>query len=157
MTGDFIGADRAAEIGLYNHVVPDEELADRGLALARQLANGPTMGLAMTNARPVVPPTFGAEPMLGTNPIAFAAPSDMEYPFSFDAATSIVPRGKIEVLARAEKPAPEGWVVDTEGKSLTDAGEILRRLKDGTAALLPLGGAGETLAGYKGYDLATIV
>ena len=115
------------------------------------------MGLTVTNARPAQLPTFGAEPMLGTNPIAFAAPSDMEFPFSFDAATSIVPRGKIEVLARAEKPAPEGWVVDTEGKPLTDAGEILRGLKDATVAFLPLGGAGETLAGYKGFDLATIV
>ena len=64
------------------------------------------MGLAMTNARPVVPPTFGAEPMLGTNPIAFAAPSDMPFPFCFDGATSISQRGKVEVAARAEKPIP---------------------------------------------------
>ena len=115
------------------------------------------MGLSVTNARPVLLPTFGAEPMLGTNPIAFAAPSDLEFPFSFDAATSIVPRGKIEVLARAEKPVPAGWVVDTEGRPLTDATEILRSLSDASAALLPLGGAGEELAGYKGYGLATIV
>ena len=115
------------------------------------------MGLAMTNARPVIPPTFGAEPMLGTNPIAFAAPSDMPYPFCFDAATSIIQRGKVEVLSRAEKPAREGWVIDAEGNPLTDPDEIIKRLTTAQAALLPLGGAGEELAGYKGYGLATVV
>ena len=60
-------------------------------------------------------PTFGVEPMLGTNPIAFAAPSDMDYPFCLDGATSITQRGKIEVAARAEKPLPEGWVIDAKG------------------------------------------
>jgi len=115
------------------------------------------MGLTVTNARPAQVPTFGAEPMLGTNPIAFAAPSDMEFPFCFDGATSICQRGKVEVAARAEKPVPEGWVVDDQGRPLTDAGQILRDLDKAKAALLPLGGAGELFAGYKGYDLATIV
>jgi len=115
------------------------------------------MGLALTNARPVIPPTFGAEPMLGTNPIAFAAPSDAGFPFCFDAATSTVSRGKIEVLARAEKPTPEGWVVDAEGQSLTDSKQILSGLGAGAAMLLPLGGAGEATGGYKGFDLSTVV
>jgi len=115
------------------------------------------MGITVTNARPSIAPTFSTEPMLGTNPIAFAAPSDMDYPFCFDGATSITQRGKIEVLARAEKPVPEGWVIDAEGNPLTDADRILEDLGAATAALLPLGGAGEVLAGYKGYDLATVV
>jgi L-2-hydroxycarboxylate dehydrogenase (NAD+) len=115
------------------------------------------MGLCVTNARPSQVPTFGAEPMLGTNPIAFAAPSDIEFPFCFDAATSIAQRGKIEVAARAGKPVPEGWVVDDQGEPLTDPDLILKDLDRATAALVPLGGAGELLAGYKGYDLATIV
>ena len=115
------------------------------------------MGLAVTNARPAIAPTFSTEPMLGTNPIAFAAPSDMDYPFCFDAATSITQRGKIEVLARAGKPVPEGWVIDAKGNPLTDADRILKDLGAATAALLPLGGAGELLAGYKGYGLATMV
>jgi LDH2 family malate/lactate/ureidoglycolate dehydrogenase len=115
------------------------------------------MGLCVTNARPSQVPTFGAEPMLGTNPIAFAAPSDMDYPFCFDAATSISQRGKIEVAARAEKPVPEGWVVDNQGQPLTDPDQILSDLSKAQAALLPLGGAGELLGGYKGYSLATIV
>jgi L-2-hydroxycarboxylate dehydrogenase (NAD+) len=115
------------------------------------------MGLTVTNARPSIVPTFGLEPMLGTNPIAFAAPSDMEFPFCFDAATSISQRGKVEVLARAEKPVPAGWVIDDEGNPATDPDQILKGLETSTAALLPLGGEGEMLAGYKGYSLATIV
>jgi LDH2 family malate/lactate/ureidoglycolate dehydrogenase len=115
------------------------------------------IGLTVTNARPAIAPTFGTEPMLGTNPIAFAAPSDMDFPFSFDGATSISQRGKIEVAARAEKPVPEGWVIDAEGEPLTDPGAIMAGLDRATAALLPLGGAGELFAGYKGYGLATVV
>lgn len=115
------------------------------------------MGLAVTNARPAIAPTFSTEPMLGTNPIAFAAPSDMDYPFCFDGATSITQRGKIEVAVRAGKPIPEGWAIDGQGNPLTDAQEILDGLERGTVALLPLGGAGELMAGYKGYDLATMV
>ncbi|MBN1484569.1 MAG: Ldh family oxidoreductase [Chloroflexia bacterium] len=115
------------------------------------------MGLAVTNARPAIAPTLGTEPMLGTNPIAFAAPSDLPYPFCFDGATSICQRGKIEVAARAEKPVPEGWVIDDEGRPLTDPDQILADLGRATAALLPLGGAGEEFAGYKGYSLAVMV
>ncbi|MDY6878600.1 MAG: Ldh family oxidoreductase, partial [Chloroflexota bacterium] len=115
------------------------------------------MGFTVTNARPAVAPTFSTEPMLGTNPIAFAAPSDMDYPFCFDGATPITQRGKIEVAARAEKPVPAGWVIDAEGNPLTDPVKILKDFGTATAALLPLGGAGEELAGYKGYGLGTIV
>lgn len=115
------------------------------------------LGMSFTNARPSIAPTFGVKPMLGTNPIAFGAPTDEECPFLFDAATSITQRGKIEVLERAEKPVPEGWVIDQSGNFVTDAVEILKGFDHGTNALLPLGGAGELLGGHKGYDLATMV
>ena len=68
----------------------------------RAVAEG-MIGMAFTNARPSMAPTFGLDPLLGTNPIAFGAPSDKEFPFLYDAATSITQRGKIEVLDRAEK------------------------------------------------------
>src|SRR5512143_342640 len=69
-------------------------------------------GMTFTNARPAIAPTFGVKPMLGTNPIAFGAPSeDPEIPFLFDAATSTIQRGKVEVLERKEKPLAEGWVI----------------------------------------------
>jgi LDH2 family malate/lactate/ureidoglycolate dehydrogenase len=115
------------------------------------------IGLAFTNARPSIAPTFGVKPMLGTNPIAFGAPTDEDCPFLFDAATSITQRGKIEVADRAGKSVPEGWVIDRECGAVTDPETILRGFDQGSNALLPLGGAGELLAGYKGYGLAVIV
>ncbi|HNS49636.1 MAG TPA: Ldh family oxidoreductase [Anaerolineae bacterium] len=115
------------------------------------------MGFCVTNARPAITPTFGTEPMLGTNPIAFAAPSDTGFPFCFDGATSISQRGKIEVAARAGTPVPEGWLIDPQGKFVTDPDVILENLGKAEAAFLPLGGAGELYAGYKGYGLATMV
>ncbi len=115
------------------------------------------VGMSFTNARPSIAPTFGVKPMLGTNPIAFGAPSDEDFPFLFDAATSITQRGKIEVLCREEKPTPAGWVIDQQGNFATDSQQILTGFGAGENALLPLGGAGELLGGHKGYGLATIV
>jgi LDH2 family malate/lactate/ureidoglycolate dehydrogenase len=119
--------------------------------------NAGMMGICMTNARPSVSPTFGIQPMLGTNPIAFAAPSDEDYPFLFDAATPIIQRGKIEVLSREEKTAREGWVVDENNQNLINPDDILKKLTNGSAALLPLGGEGESYGGHKGYGLGSMV
>ncbi len=120
-------------------------------------ANAGMIGMAFTNARPSIAPTFSVKPMLGTNPIAFGCPTDEEFPFLYDGATSITQRGKLEVLSRLEKPAPEGWVVDQMGNILVDPDTCLSGFGAGQAALLPLGGKGETLGGHKGYGLATIV
>jgi len=114
-------------------------------------------GLTVSNARPSVAPTFGGEPMLGTNPLTFGCPTDEAFPFVIDCATSITQRGKIEVLAREGKPAPEGWAVDGDGRAQPDAPALIRDLVAGAAALLPLGGAGERLGGHKGYGYATMV
>jgi len=124
---------------------------------ALMAAKANMIGMSFTNARPSIAPTFGVQPMLGTNPIAFGCPTDEDCPFIFDAATSITQRGKFEVLARQEKTSPEGWVINKAGKFLTDPKEVLVGLGRDEAALLPLGGAGELLGGHKGYDLATIV
>ncbi len=125
---------------------------------AMMAARAGMIGMSFTNARPAIAPTFGVQPMLGTNPIAFACPTDEEDGlFVFDAATSITQRGKFEVLARAEKPAKEGWAIGQDGQSITNPNLVLDGLGKDTAALLPLGGAGEDQAGYKGYDLATVV
>jgi L-2-hydroxycarboxylate dehydrogenase (NAD+) len=115
------------------------------------------LGMSFTNARPSIAPTFGVKPMLGTNPIAFGAPTDEECPFLYDAATSITQRGKIEVAERAGKAVPDGWVIDRDCEPVTDPGAILQGFERGANALLPLGGAGELLAGYKGYGLAVMV
>ena len=115
------------------------------------------IGMTGTNARPSIAPTFGIENMLGTNPIVFGIPTDEDFPFILDCATSISQRGKIEVYARSGKPLPEGWVIREDGSAGTDAEATLKELIDGTAALAPLGGIGEELGGYKGYGYATIV
>jgi L-2-hydroxycarboxylate dehydrogenase (NAD+) len=115
------------------------------------------VGMSFTNAHPSIAPTFGVKPMLGTNPIAFSAPTDEVFPFSFDAATSIAPRGKIEIAARAKKPIPEGWVIKEDGSPATDSAGLIEEMNQEKAALLPLGGSGELMGGHKGYGLATIV
>jgi L-2-hydroxycarboxylate dehydrogenase (NAD+) len=114
-------------------------------------------GMAFTNARPSISPTFGHDPLLGTNPIAFGVPTDEECPFLLDMATSITQRGKIEVADRKQKPVPEGWAIDMEGEFVTDPTKMLKLFREKAASLLPLGGATEELAGYKGYGLAVMV
>jgi LDH2 family malate/lactate/ureidoglycolate dehydrogenase len=115
------------------------------------------IGITGTNARPSIAPTFGVENMLGTNPLTFALPTDEEFPFILDCATSITQRGKIEYFAKTDKETPKGMVVGRDGLPKTDSKQILKDLVNGEAALAPLGGIGEELAGYKGYGYATVV
>jgi LDH2 family malate/lactate/ureidoglycolate dehydrogenase len=108
------------------------------------------IGLTGTNARPSIAPTFGVEPMLGTNPLCFGIPSDDEFPFVIDCATSINQRGKIEKYAREGVDTPKGVVVDEFGVERTDTEGILKDMVLGKCALNPVGGAGDKTAGYKG-------
>jgi L-2-hydroxycarboxylate dehydrogenase (NAD+) len=115
------------------------------------------IGFTGTNARPSIAPTFGVEPMLGTNPLVFGMPTDEDFAFTNDYATSIAQRGKIEHYARLGRALPAGWVIDELGRARTDAAGVLEDLVAGRAALAPLGGIGEELGGYKGYGYATVV
>ncbi len=115
------------------------------------------IGITGTNARPSIAPTFGVENMLGTNPLTFGMPTDEEFPFVLDCATSITQRGRIEYYARIGKSTPSGMVIGRDGKAKTESNQILSDLNTGKAALAPLGGIGEELAGYKGYGYATVV
>ncbi|MDD4002711.1 MAG: Ldh family oxidoreductase, partial [Clostridia bacterium] len=115
------------------------------------------IGITGTNARPSIAPTFGVENMLGTNPLTIGFPTDEEFPFILDCATSITQRGKIEYFEKIGKPTPQGMVIGRDGKPKTDSARILKDLLTGDAALAPLGGIGEELAGYKGYGYATVV
>ena len=115
------------------------------------------IGISGTNARPSIAPTFGVENMMGTNPLTFSLPTDEEFPFCLDCATSIVQRGRIEYYAREGKDVPAGMVISENGEALTDSAQILKDLVSGTAALAPLGGIGDELAGYKGYGYAAVV
>jgi len=114
------------------------------------------IGLAMSNAWPLVVPTFGAAPILGTNPIAVAVPAD-EHPFVLDMSTSVVPIGKMEVYQRHNRPVPVGWAIDEKGRPAHDSETVMRCVyQTKRGGLLPLGGFEET-AGYKGYGLALLV
>lgn len=115
------------------------------------------VGITGTNARPSIAPTFGVENMMGTNPLTFALPTDEEFPFCIDCATSIVQRGKIEYYARENEDTPAGMVIKRDGGTMTDSEEILKALVSGEAALAPLGGIGDEMAGYKGYGYAAVV
>jgi L-2-hydroxycarboxylate dehydrogenase (NAD+) len=115
------------------------------------------IGITGTNARPSIAPTFGVENMLGTNPLTVGLPTDEDFPFVLDCATSVTQRGKIEHYARIGKTMPPGWVIDQAGHARTDPPQVLVDLTQGRAALAPLGGIGEENGGYKGYGYATVV
>lgn len=116
------------------------------------------IGLSLTNSAPLVVPTHGADIMLGTNPIALGAPAIKHPPFLLDMATSVVPRGKIEVYDRNLHQMPVGWAVDENGYDCQNPGQVLKNLVERIGGgILPLGGRGEEYSGHKGYGLAFLV
>jgi LDH2 family malate/lactate/ureidoglycolate dehydrogenase len=118
---------------------------------AMRAARAGLIGLSMTNTSPLVAPTRGHSRLLGTNPIAFAAPAGRHGMLVLDMATSTVTWGRLLVAARRESEVPSGVAIDGAGRMTTHPREALT---DG--ALLPLGGLEET-GGYKGYGLALMV
>ena len=109
------------------------------------------IGWAMTNSTKLVAPLWGAERMLGTNPIAIAFPGLQEPPIVVDLATCAAAYGKVEIAMRAGEAIPAGWAIDREGRETTDPAAMI----DG-GALLPLGSDRER-GGHKGYALAIAV
>jgi LDH2 family malate/lactate/ureidoglycolate dehydrogenase len=102
-------------------------------------------------------PTRGVAPVLGTNPIAFAAPTGRNPPVVLDMATSVVAIQKIRLCARRGEALPEGWVVDGEGRPVTDAAEAIRYvLERPEGGVMPIGGTYE-MGGHKGYGLSLFV
>lgn len=152
-----IAIEKAKKYGMGMVVVRNSTHYGIAGYFAKMAIDQGMIGITGTNARPSIAPTFGVENMLGTNPLTFGIPSDEEFPFLLDCATSISQRGKIEVYDKLGKTLPEGWVIDENGNTMTDATETLDALVKGKAALAPLGGIGEDTAGYKGYGYATVV
>ena len=109
------------------------------------------IGISMTNASPLVAPTYSKERLLGTNPIAVAVPAENEPPFVADMATTTAANGKLEILQRKNESAPLGWLQDKEGQPTQAAQGIVEG-----GALLPLGGDREH-GSHKGYILGSIV
>src|SRR5262245_14190665 len=112
--------------GCYSRIA-----AERG---AIGMVTSATRGVTMV-------PTFGAEPVLGTNPIAFAAPAKRNPPFQLDMATTTVAAGKVKVYKLNHKPLPSGWVVDADGKTVTDETQAFSYVFDQKeGGITPLGG-----------------
>ena len=109
------------------------------------------IGISMTNASPLVAPTYSKERLLGTNPIAVAVPAGDEPPFVADMATTTAANGKLEILQRKNESAPLGWLQDKEGQPTQAAQGIVEG-----GALLPLGGDREH-GSHKGFILGSIV
>ena len=114
------------------------------------------MGMAMTNSEAIMVPTFARMAMIGSNPIAVALPAN-PYPFFFDASTTVVTRGKLEVYNKMGKPLPEGWALNKDGHPSTDAKDVLSNIvaKNG-GGIMPLGGSTETLGSHKGYGFGML-
>lgn len=123
---------------------------------ARIAADQKLIGMCMTNTEAIMVPTFGRQPMLGTNPIAFAMPA-APVMYVFDAATTVVTRGKLEVYTKRSSGLPEGWALDENGNDTDDADRTLKNIigKNG-GGILPLGGSGEATSGYKGYGFGML-
>jgi len=109
------------------------------------------IGIAMTNASPLVAPTFSTSRMLGTNPMAFAIPAAAEPPIVADFATTTAANGKLEILQRKSLDAPEGWIQNKEGTSSVNPHEL-----SNGGALLPLGSDREH-GSHKGFCLGAVV
>lgn len=115
------------------------------------------MGISMTNTEALVVPTFGRQPMLGTNPIAVTMPAE-PFPFHMDFATSIMTAGKMEVYAKRGATLKEGMLVDEQGVTSTDPNKFLEIRRNKTmGGIMPMGGEGMLFGGHKGYALGMLV
>jgi LDH2 family malate/lactate/ureidoglycolate dehydrogenase len=145
-----LAIERARDTGTATVVVRrSNHYGIAGWYALRAAAQG-FIGISLTNSSPLVAPTRSRQPLLGTNPIAVAAPAGRFGAFCLDMATSTVPRGRIEVAARRGWTLPVGWAIDADGNAATTAEAALE------GSLHPLGGEEQT-GGYKGYGLAMVV
>lgn len=123
---------------------------------AKMASDRGMIGLSFTNSEAIMVPTFSKKAMLGSNPIAIALPAD-PYPFFFDASTTVVTRGKLEMYHKAEKPLHDGWALDENGRMCNDAGRVLKNIsgKKG-GGIMPLGRNDEYSGSHKGYGYGMI-
>jgi LDH2 family malate/lactate/ureidoglycolate dehydrogenase len=110
------------------------------------------IGMAMTNAIPVVVAPGSTKPAVGSNPLAVAIPAGKKPPFVLDMSTSVIARAKLEIARREGTSIPEGWAIDKEGKPITDPTKVLYD----EGGLLPLGGT-PTFGAYKGFGLGVLI
>ena len=118
---------------------------------AQMAAKEGLIGISCTNSEAIMVPTFSRQAMLGSNPVEMAVPAE-PYPFLYDASTTVVTRGKLEMYRKAEKPLPDGWALNSNGLPTNDAEDVLQNIihrKGG--GIVPLGGSEEHSGSHKGY------
>ena len=115
------------------------------------------IGISATNSESIMVHTGSRQAILGSNPIAFATPAE-PYPFWFDAATTVVPKGRLEVFYKAARPLNDAWAVNSDGLVSDDAAEVLECIdgKIGAGGILPVGGVSEDSGSHKGYGFGMI-
>jgi LDH2 family malate/lactate/ureidoglycolate dehydrogenase len=151
-TGMGIAIEKARAAGIGAVAVRNSGHYGAAGAYAERASRAGLIGVATTSThKPAIVPTFATESMLGTNPLAFAAPAGRRPPFLLDMATSTVALGKITLAKRAGRPIPPGWAIDGRGLPLTDAAEACAR-----RSVTPLGSTPEQ-SSHKGYGLAAMV
>ncbi len=152
-----LAIDKAAKVGFGMVVVRNSNHFGSAGYYSMLAAKRGFLGMAMTNAEALVAPTFGKRGMMGTNPVAISMPAAPTI-WHFDASTSVVTAGKMEVYARSAKPLPDGWAIDADGNVNHRPETFLEiRKHKSTGGLLPLGGYGELHGGHKGYGLSVWV
>lgn len=147
-----IAIEKAKKMGLASVAVRNSAHFGATSYYTRMAAAEGLVGMAFTNtSAPRVVPALAAEGRLGTNPIAFTAPTKRNKPFNLDMATSTVASGKIRNKAVEGQALPVGWAVDEDGQPMTDAAEYFKG-----ANMTSLGGTRE-LGSHKGYGLGSMV
>lgn len=152
-----LAIDKAEKCGLGMTVVRNSTHYGAAFYYPMMAIEHGMIGMTTTSARPSIAPTWGTEPMLGTNPMTWGMPTDEAFPYLPDYATSTTQRGKIELYDRIGKELPDGWVIGQDGHYRHDTHQVLTDLSRDLAALTPLGGLGEDFSGYKGYGNALTV
>jgi len=146
-----IAIEKAKQVGMA--IVTVRNSNHYGIAgyYAKMACREGLIGMSMTNSEAIMVPTFGKLAMLGSNPIAVAMPAE-PYDFFFDASTTVVTRGKLEIYNKLQKPLPEGWALDSTGHGSSDASDVLKNIvaKAG-GGIMPLGGETEQSGSHKGY------
>lgn len=138
-----VGIEKAKQTGFAVVGVHNTFLSGRNAYYLEMIARAGFAGIHVAGAAPKVAPLGGSAPALGTNPIAFALPSE-QGPLVFDMGTSALMWGEVQLAARLGEPLPEGCAVDSGGKPTVDATAAL------TGAVLPFGG-------HKGFGLSLMV
>jgi len=153
-----LAIDKCREIGVAVVSVFNSHHFGAAGCYSRIASDRGVIGMVTSATRGVtLVPTFAAEPIMGTNPLAFAGPARRNAPFQLDMATTTVAAGKVKVYKLNHTPVPSGWVVDGDGRAVTDETEAFRHVFERPeGGITPLGGSRE-LGGHKGYGLAVMV